>query len=215
MRVAATHPEPDTVAGYLLSRLKELGVDHLFAVPGDFVLGFLNEALRSEVACVGTCNELNAAYAADGYARLRGLGAFATTFGVGELSALNGVAGAFAEGVPVVAITGTPSLGSFRKGTLLHHTLGDYRIPFRMFEKVTAAAAHLEDGGCSPRASAASSRCTSACLRTSCGCGASAPARSRSRQAPLRTPRSSRRRSGRRRPCSRPRGCRWSSPTPR
>jgi len=60
------------------------------------------------VKYIGTCNELNAAYAADGYARIRGVGAFSSTFGVGELSAINGVAGAFAERVPVVAITGSP-----------------------------------------------------------------------------------------------------------
>jgi indolepyruvate decarboxylase len=97
-----------TVAEYLLLRLKEIGVDHLFGVPGDFVLGFLNQVLKSEVQYVGTCNELNAAYAADGYARIRGIGAFASTYAVGELSAINGVAGAFAERVPVVAITGAP-----------------------------------------------------------------------------------------------------------
>ena len=57
-----------TVAEYLLTRLKEIGVDHLFGVPGDFVLGFLNQALKSDLKYVGTCNELNAAYAADGYA---------------------------------------------------------------------------------------------------------------------------------------------------
>ena len=108
-----TRPEI-TVAEYLLTRLKEIGVDHLFGVPGDFVLGFLNQVLKSEVEYVGTCNELNAAYAADGYARIRGIGAFASTFGVGELSAINGVAGAFAERVPVVAITGSPATVNFR-----------------------------------------------------------------------------------------------------
>jgi len=75
-----------TVAEYLLLRLKEIEVDHLFGVPGDFVLGFLNEVLKSDVQYVGTCNELNAAYAADGYARIRASGRFASTYGVGELS---------------------------------------------------------------------------------------------------------------------------------
>src|SRR5271165_5925145 len=64
-----------SVAEYLLIRLKQMGIDHLFGVPGDFVLGFLNEVLESEVHYIGTCNELNAAYAADGYARLKGAGA--------------------------------------------------------------------------------------------------------------------------------------------
>jgi TPP-dependent 2-oxoacid decarboxylase len=139
-----------TVAAYLLIRLKQIGADHLFGVPGDFVLGFFNQVLASEVEYVGTCNELNAAYAADGYARIRGIGAFATTFGVGELSAINGVAGAFAERVPVVAITGSPTSIHFRTRPLLHHTLGDYQIPLKMYEKITVASTQLSSGATAP-----------------------------------------------------------------
>lgn len=139
-----------TVAEYLLTRLKQIGVDHLFGVAGDFVLGFFNQVLKSDVKYVGTCNELNAAYAADGYARIRGIGAFSSTFGVGELSAINGVAGAFAERVPVVVITGSPATINFRTGRLLHHTLGDYQIPLRMYEKITAASTQLVSGETAP-----------------------------------------------------------------
>lgn len=150
-----------TVADYLLLRLKELGVDHLFGVPGDFVLGFFNQVLKSDVQYVGTCNELNAAYAADGYARIRGLGAFASTYGVGELSAINGVAGAFAERVPVVVITGSPAMINFRTRPLLHHTLGDYQIPLRIYEKITAASTQLVSADTAP---AEIDRVLSACL---------------------------------------------------
>ena len=150
-----------TVAEYLLTRLKQIGVDHLFGVPGDFVLGFFNQVLKSDVKYVGTCNELNAAYAADGYARIRGIGAFSSTFGVGELSAINGVAGAFAERVPVVVITGSPATINFRTGPLLHHTLGDYQIPLRMYEKITAASTQLVSGETAP---AEIDRVLSACL---------------------------------------------------
>ncbi len=150
-----------TVAEYLLTRLKEIGVDHLFGVPGDFVLGFFNQVLKSDLKYVGTCNELNAAYAADGYARIRGIGAFASTFGVGELSALNGVAGAFAERVPVVAITGSPATINFRTRPLLHHTLGDYQIPLRMYEKLTVASTQLVSAETAP---AEIDRVLSACL---------------------------------------------------
>jgi indolepyruvate decarboxylase len=139
-----------TVAEYLLTRLKEIGVDHLFGVPGDFVLGFFNQVLKSGLKYVGTCNELNAAYAADGYARIRGIGAFSSTYGVGELSAINGVAGAFAERVPVVAITGSPATTQFRTRPLLHHTLGDYQIPLKMYEAVTAASTRLVSAETAP-----------------------------------------------------------------
>jgi indolepyruvate decarboxylase len=150
-----------TVADYLLSRLKEIGVDHLFGVPGDFVLGFFNQVLKSDVKYIGTCNELNAAYAADGYARIRGIGAFVSTYGVGELSAINGVAGAFAERVPVVVITGSPATINFRTRPLLHHTLGDYQIPLQMYEKITAASTELISAETAP---AEIDRVLSACL---------------------------------------------------
>jgi len=139
-----------SVGGYLLTRLKQIGVGHLFGVPGDFVLGFLNEVMTSELEYIGTCNELNAAYAADGYARIRGIGAFATTYGVGELSAINGVAGAFAERVPVVAITGSPATSNFLTRPLLHHTLGDYQIPLKMYERITVASTQLMSGDTAP-----------------------------------------------------------------
>ncbi|MGW7551537.1 alpha-keto acid decarboxylase family protein [Streptomyces rimosus] len=135
-----------TVAAYLLRRLRELGVAHLFGVPGDYNLGFLDQVADSpDHAWVGTCNELDAAYAADGYARLRGAAALVTTFGVGELSAVNGVAGAYAESVPVVAVTGTPATTVATAGRPVHHTLmdGDYGHFGRMFAEVTVARADL------------------------------------------------------------------------
>ena len=80
-----------TVGRFLATRLRQLGVDHLFGLPGDFNLALIDEMLAgSGLEWVGSTNELNAAYAADGYARQRGLGALVTTFGVGELSAING-----------------------------------------------------------------------------------------------------------------------------
>ena len=139
-----------TVGEYLLLRLKEIGVDHLFGVPGDFVMGFFNQVMKSDIKYIGTCNELNAAYAADGYARIKGIGAFASTFGVGELSAINGVAGSFAERVPVVVITGSPATINFRTRPLLHHTLGDYQIPLKMYEKITVATTQLDNAEIAP-----------------------------------------------------------------
>ncbi|UPQ73944.1 alpha-keto acid decarboxylase family protein [Kluyvera ascorbata] len=115
-----------TVADYLLDRLADCGVDHLFGVPGDYNLQFLDHVIaHRQIRWVGCANELNAAYAADGYARMQGCGALLTTFGVGELSALNGVAGSFAEHVPVLHIVGAPSTSAQQRRECLHHTLGD------------------------------------------------------------------------------------------
>ncbi|MFB1046442.1 alpha-keto acid decarboxylase family protein [Streptomyces chrestomyceticus] len=135
-----------TVADYLLRRLRELDVEHLFGVPGDYNLGFLDQVTAFPgLTWVGTCNELDAAYAADGYARLRGAAALVTTFGVGELSAVNGVAGAYAERVPVVAVTGMPATEVAAAGRPVHHTLmdGEYGHFGRMFAEVTVARADL------------------------------------------------------------------------
>lgn len=115
-----------TIADYLLDRLADYGIDHLFGVPGDYNLQFLDHVIaHRSVRWVGCTNELNAAYAADGYARMQGGGALLTTYGVGELSALNGVAGSFAEHVPVLHIVGAPSTGSQLRHECVHHTLGD------------------------------------------------------------------------------------------
>ena len=86
---------PYCVADYLLDRLTDCGADHLFGVPGDYNLQFLDHVIDSPDICwVGCANELNASYAADGYARCKGFAALLTTFGVGELSAMNGMAAA-------------------------------------------------------------------------------------------------------------------------
>ena len=90
-----------------------------------------------------------------------GIGAFSSTYGVGELSALNGVAGAFAERVPVIVITGSPATANFRTRPLLHHTLGDYQIPLRIYEKITAASTQLMSADTAP---AEIDRVLSACL---------------------------------------------------
>ncbi|KAJ7858459.1 pyruvate decarboxylase [Mycena leptocephala] len=122
--------EPIEVGNYLLARLEQLKVTKMFGVPGDFNLGFLDlvEDHRT-IDWVGNCNELNAAYAADGYARVKehSVGVVLTTFGVGELSAINGIAGAFSEIVPVVHVVGVPSTTQQKAKALLHHTLGDGR----------------------------------------------------------------------------------------
>lgn len=139
-----------TVSHYVMDRLKELGIEHVFGVPGDFVLGVFHAVEERGVRCICTCNELNAAYAADAYARIRGLGAVLTTYVVGELSAINGVAGAYAERIPVVQITGCPASHHYKNRPLLHHTLGDYLIPVSMYEKITCASALLDSAQKAP-----------------------------------------------------------------
>ncbi|ECE6309347.1 alpha-keto acid decarboxylase family protein [Salmonella enterica subsp. enterica] len=139
---------PYTVADYLLDRLAGCGIGHLFGVPGDYNLQFLDHVIDHPILrWVGCANELNAAYAADGYARMSGAGALLTTFGVGELSAINGIAGSYAEYVPVLHIVGAPCSAAQQRGELMHHTLGDgdFRHFYRMSQAISAASAILDE----------------------------------------------------------------------
>jgi TPP-dependent 2-oxoacid decarboxylase len=139
-------PRITTVAGYLLTRLAEAGLISIFGVPGDYNLPILDAiAARPGLAWIGMATEQGAGYAADSYARQRGLGALVTTFGVGELSAANAIAGAYAESVPVVHIVGTPALAARETGATLHHNLpgADYGHFARMAAEATAAQADL------------------------------------------------------------------------
>ena len=135
-----------TVSDYLLDRLAQVGVDRIFGVPGDYTLAMLDHIVEHcDIAWTGCANELNAGYAADGYARMSGLGAFTTTFGVGELSAINAMAGSFAEHVPVIEIVGSPATGTQAAQRIVHHSLGDGQFDhfLEMHTKVTCARAVL------------------------------------------------------------------------
>jgi alpha-keto-acid decarboxylase len=135
-----------TVGDYLLDRLVELGVSEVFGVPGDYNLEFLDHIIaHPDIRWVGNANELNAGYAADGYGRLRGMSAVVTTFGVGELSAANAIAGSYAEHVPVVHIVGGPSKDAQGTRRALHHSLGDgdFEHFLRISREITCAQANL------------------------------------------------------------------------
>lgn len=134
------------IGAFLARRLVEAGVRHVFGVPGDFNLSFLEQLQDAkEIQFVGNCNELNAAYAADGYARTSGLSAIVTTFGVGDLGAISGIAGSYAENVPVVHITGAPPLHAVNSRALVHHTLvdGDYDNIGRCMSEFTVAQGRI------------------------------------------------------------------------
>jgi len=116
----------ETVIQHLLKRLKQLGIKDIFGVPGDFAFP-INDSIcdDKELHWIGCCNELNAAYAADGYARIKGMSVLSTTFGVGELSALCGIAGSYAEHDIVFHIVGMPQMETQEKHAIVHHTLGN------------------------------------------------------------------------------------------
>ncbi|MCJ1414542.1 Pyruvate decarboxylase 1 [Xylographa parallela] len=139
--------KPVDVAEYLFRRLHEVGVRAVHGLPGDYNLVALDYIPKVGLTWVGNCNELNAGYAADGYARVKGIAAIVTTFGVGELSAINAIAGAYSEYSPVVHIVGTPSTIAQKQGMLLHHTLGngDFNVFANMNRDISVAMAKLND----------------------------------------------------------------------
>jgi len=133
-----------SVAQYLLIRLKQLGLDKVFQVPGDYVQEFM-DALEGfdGIDAVGDINELGAGYAADGYARLKGIGAISVQYGVGTFSALNAVAGSYVERNPVVVITASPSTKDRKitqqKGVLFHHSTGNLKTDANVYSNITVA----------------------------------------------------------------------------
>jgi indolepyruvate decarboxylase len=134
------------IGDFLLRRLEEAGVRHLFGVPGDYNLELLQQLQDTgTLKWIGTCSELNASYAADGYARLNGLGALLVTNGVGALSAINGIGGSYSEHVPVICIAGSIPLRSIDRGLGMHHTMADGSFDHFLdaYAHVTAAHARL------------------------------------------------------------------------
>ena len=151
-----------TVGQYLVTRLAQAGVGHAFGVAGDYVLDLLDLFASSPVRLVTTSSELGAGYAADGYARLNGVGALVVTYGVGGLSAVNAVAGAYAERVPLIVVSGAPNTRMWRSFGLLHHMVGCYELQREVYEKLTVCAVTLGEAGSAP---AQIDRAISACLR--------------------------------------------------
>jgi len=140
-----------TVIQHVLSRLHEIGIKDIFGVAGDYAFS-VEDAVCSDknLRWIGDCNELNAAYAADGYARIHGLAALNTTYGVGELSAINGVAGSYAEFLPVFHLTGMPDSSAQAHRRLVHHRLGDgeFDLFYKMAEPVVCARAIMTPDNC-------------------------------------------------------------------
>jgi indolepyruvate decarboxylase len=134
-----------TVSSYIIQRLYECGVNHIFGIPGDYVLGFYNQLLHSnKLKIINTCDELAAALAADAYARVKGFGALCITYCVGGLKVVNATAQAYAEKSPVAVISGAPGTKERTKNPL-HHMVRDYETQHRIFEHITVASTILNN----------------------------------------------------------------------
>jgi TPP-dependent 2-oxoacid decarboxylase len=151
-----------TIGNFLFMRLRQVGIGHVFGVPGDFNLQLLEQVEEVEgIEFIGTCNELNAAYAADGYARTKGIGALLTTYGVGDLSAVCGIAGSRAEHVPVIFISGVPPLYAIESRLRLHHSLaeGNFDNVMNCLKEFTVVNTRLTPGNAVEEIDRAIHRC--------------------------------------------------------
>ncbi len=134
-----------SIGEYLIQQLYAHGVRHVFGIPGDYVLGFYDQLLRSKLKIINTCDEQGAGFGADAYARVRGLGAVCITYCVGGLKVANPTAEAFAEKSPVVVISGAPGIGEREKNPLLHHKVREFDTQKKVFEQLTIASTVLGD----------------------------------------------------------------------
>jgi len=141
-RAPASSP---SIGEYLIQRLYAHGVRHVFGIPGDYVLGFYDQLAHSKLRLINTCDEQGAGFAADAYARVRGLGAVCVTYCVGGLKLTNTTAEAFAEKSPVVIISGAPGMKEREKNPLLHHKVREFDTQKKVFEQLTIASTVLSD----------------------------------------------------------------------
>src|SRR5207344_337757 len=144
------HDENRSIAGlsigqYLIRRLHDYGVRHVFGIPGDYVLAFYKMLSESPIQPINCTREDCAGFAADAYARVNGIGAVCVTYSVGGLSLCNSIAGAYAEKSPVVVISGAPGVEERRSDPLLHHRVGSFSTQHEVFQKITVADADLGD----------------------------------------------------------------------
>ncbi|WHO82515.1 alpha-keto acid decarboxylase family protein [Rhizobium leguminosarum] len=144
-----------TVGQYLVDRLRELGLGHLFSVAGDYSIEWVNSYVeKSDIQVIEEVNELNAGYAADGYARLKGIGALCVTYSAGSLCATNAIAGSYVEKVPVVLINGAPSIKKTltfeQTGYSSHHFISGRETDLQVFEYITAAAVRIDSPHLAP-----------------------------------------------------------------
>ena len=138
-------PAVATIGSYLIERLHAMGVDHVFGIPGDYILTLYKMLEASPIELVGMTREDSAGFAADAYARIKGLGCVCVTYCVGGLSTCNSVAGAYAEKSPVVVLSGSPGMSERDRNPLLHHKVKEFSTQFEVYEKITVASAVLSD----------------------------------------------------------------------
>jgi indolepyruvate decarboxylase len=133
------------LAPYLFQRLSDLGAAHAFGIPGDLALPLFEALDASPILPILTTHEPSAGFAADAYARLKGLGLAVVTYGAGALNMVNAIGQAYAEKSPVVIVSAAPDMNTRQPDLLIHHKVKTFDTQRRIYEEVTVANALLDD----------------------------------------------------------------------
>ncbi len=143
---------PMNLAQRLLQALARRGATEVFGIPGDFALPLFREIERSRILPLYTfSHEPAVGFAADAATRMRGgLGVAAVTYGAGAFNLVNAVAGAYAERVPLVVLSGAPAAHEAASGYLLHHQVKTLDSQWRVFKELTVDRARLDDAQQAP-----------------------------------------------------------------
>lgn len=141
-----------TLTARLLAALQHRGATEIFGIPGDFALPLFREIERCNVLPLYTLShEPGVGFAADAASRARGgLGVAAVTYGAGAFNLVNAVAGAYAERVPLVLLSGAPAALEAVSGYRLHHQVKGLDSQWRVFEELTVDRARLDDARTAP-----------------------------------------------------------------
>ncbi len=134
-----------TIPEFMVRRFRELGIDEGFGIVGDFALRLFDRIVHHNFPILVAADEQGAAFAADAYARLRGFGVCATTYSVGGLKVVNATAGAWAEQVPLLVISGAPGMKERQGDPMLHHKVKDFNTQLDVFKDITVAQAVLDN----------------------------------------------------------------------
>lgn len=133
------------LADYLFKKIKDAGVDCTFGIPGDFVLPIYAAQARLGLKTVVMTHEPSVGFAADAYARLKGLGVALVTYGAGGLNMINPIGLAYAEESPVVVVSGSPETRYRSQKPQLHHCVKHFDTQYRVFSEVTESQALLSN----------------------------------------------------------------------
>lgn len=137
------NPVMTTIPEFLIRRFHELGANEGFGIVGDYALRLFDRLFHHNFPILGTADEQGSAFAAEAYARLRGLGVCVVTYSVGGFKVVNATAGAWAENVPLLVLSGAPGLVERKGDALIHHKVKNFDTQLEVFKDITIAQAVL------------------------------------------------------------------------